>query len=149
MWEVEETAKVSFPVHMEVVGKQRPRVTTRAGYAQAYTPRKTKDAEARIVMEFIRRFGKSYAGHTGPVALDVVSTRPLAKSNPKRFEGISDCSKPDIDNVLKLVMDALEGVAYKNDAQVIRCSAIKRPRPAHGKKPFIYVCVHYYEEKEG
>ena len=143
-WEVREKERLSFPVRMEVIGKQRPRVTMRGGHAQAYTPKKTRMAEAEIAKEFIRRFG-SKGGFSGPVAIDVVATRPLCKSNPKWMQGIQDAGKPDIDNVLKLVMDALEGVAYKNDAQVVRCSAAKRPRPAYGARPYIYVRVTYYE----
>ena len=33
--------------------------------------------------------------------------------------------KPDIDNVLKVVLDALNGVAYKDDSRVVAVSARK------------------------
>ena len=49
--------------------------------------------------------------------------------------------KPDIDNVVKLVMDALNGVAYDDDKQVVRQYAEKRYTDG---EPYIAVRVSPY-----
>lgn len=48
----------------------------------------------------------------------ISTTRPLAKSNPKYWEGRADLGKPDWDNLGKLACDALNGIAFKDDSQV-------------------------------
>lgn len=47
---------------------------------------------------------------------------------PKRIERERDTTKPDIDNVLKAVLDALNGVAYKDDSQVVEVRVVKHDR---------------------
>jgi Holliday junction resolvase RusA-like endonuclease len=34
--------------------------------------------------------------------------------------------KPDIDNYLKIILDSLNGIVYKDDAQVCKCTVSKR-----------------------
>lgn len=36
------------------------------------------------------------------------------------------CKKPDIDNVIKIILDALNGIAYKDDCQVVEVIAVKK-----------------------
>lgn len=58
----------------------------------------------------------------GPVAMEVVASwvAPPSWSNKKRAETLWYSSRPDIDNVVKIVADALKGVAYLDDAQIVR-----------------------------
>lgn len=127
----------------EVVGKGRPRFT-RLG--RTYTPSKTAIAE-RIVREgFVRAAGRSYEDFTGPVSISVKATRELARSNPKFWAGRSDMMKPDLDNVLKLVLDALNGVAYHDDSQVIFITASKGNRTPNGTGNKLHITVRYYNE---
>lgn len=65
---------------------------------------------------------------SGPVAVEVVSQRQLPKSKPKRVESEPDCFKPDADNVMKLVLDALNTFAWNDDSQVVDAHARKLPR---------------------
>ena len=62
----------------------------------------------------------------GPVALSVYIHRAIPKSASKKRKALLDttwCSaKPDIDNVFKSVMDALNGIAWNDDTQVARIS---------------------------
>ena len=39
---------------------------------------------------------------------------------------IKKCSKPDVDNLAKTVCDALNGIAWLDDSQIVRMSAVKR-----------------------
>ena len=136
-------ATVELP---RIVGKARPRFTK---VGRAYTPKDTKRAETAIARAWDRAHGKGLAGFDGVVWVDITVHRPLARSNPKGWEGRQDLSKPDCDNVAKLVCDALNGHAFKDDQQVTRLHVDKAPRPAHGTKPAIAITVTYWrEEKE-
>lgn len=105
----------------EVLGKPRPRVTRHG----AYTPRKFADYEERIAAEFRKQLSKPLEG---AVSLKVTVQRRLPKSRPKKTASEPDTFRPDLDNVLKLVMDALNGVAYLDDNQVTLIQAEKLPR---------------------
>lgn len=130
-----------------VVGKGRPRVDGRSG--RMYTPAATSSAERELRDAWVAVNGMAMAGWEGPVAVRVAYVRPLAKSNPKRWLGRADTSRPDLDNVAKLALDALNGVAFADDRQVVRLEAEKLPRIPYGCGPRIDVEVAYYEEHDG
>lgn len=90
------------------VAKGRPRVY----HGHAITPRKTVNAEERLFAEFRRKYPNAKP-LTGPV-------RIRAEFWMRRR------GKPDIDNLLKTILDALNAVAYMDDAQVIELHAAKR-----------------------
>lgn len=113
------------------VAQSRPRLTTRGGRPHAY-----EDARSRVYKDFVRECAfDQYRGEplSGPVALGVEELRVVPKSWPaSRREAAllgHDSEwpgKPDIDNVVKAIMDALTGVAWADDAQVVRLDASKR-----------------------
>ena len=144
-WELEKTGEATIFLHLEkIVGKQRPRMT-KGGHV--YTPKETEDAEKLIRGEWLKQHGTKHASHDGPVYLDVTTRRELAKSNPKRNAGKSDTGKPDFDNVLKLVCDALNGITYQDDKQIVCSNVLKLPRLPHGEGNRMMVTVQYYEDR--
>lgn len=111
-----------------VKAKQRPRMTK---YGKVYTPKTTHDAETAIAAEYkracLRDIGYVPKPWLASVKLQVDTFRPLPKS--REYLGAeADVIKPDGDNILKLVGDALNGVAYKDDSQVIQATITKHPR---------------------
>lgn len=108
------------------VPKARPRVYGR----HAVTPQRTLDAEHRLRDEYIRQNGPCRP-FTGKVLVDCVFYAPVPKSWPKAkrqqaLEGkLAYTSRPDIDNLVKLVLDVLNGTAYEDDAQITGLSAQK------------------------
>lgn len=130
----------------EVVGKQRPRATMRGGHARVYTPRKTRVFEELVRKAWCEQVGEEWAEFDGSVTVTVSVARELAKSNPKRWAGRQDIWKPDVDNVLKAVLDALNGLAYSDDAHITREMAEKAPRTPHGSGNQISIHCIYYEE---
>lgn len=119
-----------FAVHIpgQPVGKQRPRVL-RTG--RAYTPAKTVNYEAHI-RECAKDAGLPVEPLDGPLALhlDIALTIPKSWSKRKRESaaqgGIVPTGKPDIDNIAKCLGDALNGVLWADDAQIVSLSATKR-----------------------
>ena len=131
----------------EVVGKQRPRATARGGHARVYTPRKTRVFEERIRKAWSEQVGDRWAAFAGPVEVMVFVTRELAKSNPKWWAGREDLRKPDLDNVLKAVLDALNGLAYADDRTITCETARKMTRTPHGSGNQVVIqCIYYSEE---
>lgn len=62
------------------------------------------------------------------VAIDIDICRELPQSVPRRVVHEPDLHKPDVDNVAKLVLDSLSGVAYEDDVQVEHLSVHKLHR---------------------
>lgn len=130
----------------EIVGKQRPRATVRGGRARMYTPSKTRVFEEVIRKAWKEQVGTEWASFRGSVTVCVSMTRELSKSNPKKWEGRQDTKKPDVDNVLKAVLDALNGLAYADDCTITRETAEKMPRTPHGSGNQISIHCIYYDE---
>lgn len=122
-----------------VRGKGRVRFVRATG--RTYTPDKTAEAMALIRAEW----GDRPAAPKGtPVAVTIVTTRPLPASRPKRVAWEADTTKPDADNIAKLVLDALNGIAYEDDAQVNGLCVFKQDRQ-RGQRPCTRVHVSWEE----
>ncbi|NGM17745.1 RusA family crossover junction endodeoxyribonuclease [Eggerthellaceae bacterium zg-893] len=111
-----------------VVGAMRPRMDTRGGRPHMHTAGVHQKAMDAIAGRYEAARGTIRAGFKGPVAVSLVSHRRVPKSWPARRRGEQDTMKPDADNVLKLVADALSGVAYADDRQIVAAQAFKAPR---------------------
>lgn len=108
-------------------GKARARVT-RAG--RAFTPAETRNREAFVKMLAVAEM----AGRPpidGPCELVMRSVSEVPASWPKKRQAaalvgeVAPTSKPDLDNQIKLITDALNGVVYRDDAQLVRITAEK------------------------
>lgn len=126
----------------EVIGKGRAR-STKSGHH--YTPEKTRKAEAEIAWLYKAQRKRDMSATVCGVGISIEVTRELARSNPKSRIGELDTSKPDVDNVCKLVCDALNGIAYADDSQVIEICARKARRTAHGTGNSIGIELRYYK----
>lgn len=118
-------SSVSFEVLGKVRGKGRPRFT-RSG--RPYTPKATRDYEVAIRKAFENAHGRPPEPFSGPISVCIMTYRQLPKSTPKSVISEPDMHKPDIDNVAKIVLDALNGVAWWDDAQVVSLTASKLDR---------------------
>jgi len=118
---------ISFIVAGVPVAKAR----ARAGRHGFYTPAKTKEAEKRVAKEARRMMaGKEPTGAPLSIDLEFYFEPPKSWSKAKRSDAIArrthKTSKPDVDNLAKLVKDALNGIVWVDDAQVISAYLTKR-----------------------
>ena len=118
------TFMVTFKLDADPVGKQRARYARRGNFVQTYTPDKTRNYEALLKEAAIEAMGSSEPLET-PVSLYLYIRVPIPKSFSKKR--VQDClngseqpmKKPDSSNVLKSVEDAMNGVVYIDDCQII------------------------------
>lgn len=126
--------KIQFTVPGRPVGKGRPRFSTRGGFVKTYTPEKTASFENLVKLAFQQAAPEGFVPFGKDTALEMVITArftpPESASKKKReamlMGDIRPTKVPDVDNVVKCVMDALHDVAYVNDASVVNVIAEKR-----------------------
>lgn len=110
-------------------GKDRPRFS-KDGHT--YTTRKTKEYEDLIKYIFrIEKHGKMIPeGRRIAVTISanfkIPSSDNKAEAEKKR-RGITQATiKPDVDNIAKIVLDALNGIAYRDDSEVVELHVYKQ-----------------------
>lgn len=107
---------IQFTVLGEPYGKGRPRFNRFTG--TAHTPEKTESREALVGYEYRRQCGSFRFPDTAMLDMRILAYYSVPKSDSKatraaKLEGfIRPTKKPDMDNVVKLVADALNQVAY-------------------------------------
>ena len=110
--------ETAFCIYGKPEGKARPRVTIHG----TYTPKKTKQYEQTVQVEYKRQSGVYFDNK--PLQVEITANFPIPKSTPKnqRIEmlagHIRPTKKPDCDNIAKAILDALNGQAYRDDAQI-------------------------------
>ncbi|MFC4305766.1 RusA family crossover junction endodeoxyribonuclease [Cohnella boryungensis] len=121
---------IEFTVFGEPVAQGRPRASTKSGFVRMYDPAKSRDYK-----DYVRLAAAEYAPAKlleGPLAVMVIAYRSIPKSFSRRKATAAEAgeiyptSKPDADNYLKGVKDALKGVMWVDDSQVVDAYARKR-----------------------
>ena len=111
------------------VGKGRPRFAKRGGHVQAYTPEKTVEYEDRLKAAWVETHGNFGFPEKVPLCMVVLAyvkpAESLSKKRRQALLGTPCLKKPDADNIAKIVMDGLQGVAFPDDAAVYCVSSTK------------------------
>lgn len=119
-------------INGEPVGKGRPRFTRKG---RCYTPKTTLLAEQSAKAAGVRQYHRPPL--TGALAVEMLAISPIPKSwSLKRQvaarEGVvRPDRKPDFDNLVKLYCDALNGILWEDDKQIVdgRCIKVYGERP--------------------
>lgn len=126
-----------FTVYGKPQGKARPRFT-RTGHA--YTPDSTREYEDMVRMAYIAAEGHKIPAGV-PVSVDITAWYAIPKSAPKKLRErmasgeFVPLTRPDVDNCLKVVLDALNGLAWHDDAQITQATV----RKVYGISPMVRV----------
>lgn len=111
------------------VAQARPRAfKTPQGHIRLYDPATCKDWKRTVLVQVLKR--KPPAPVEGPLRMDLVFDLPRPKSAPRRVQ--HPTTRPDLDNLLKAIKDALRGVVYRDDSQIVALTATKKYGPAPG-----------------
>ena len=122
---------IAFVVPGVPVGKGRPRFAKRGAYVTTYTPEKTASYEnlVKVKAEEAMAGRPAFEGAVS-VVIWLYVTPPASWSQKKQREALDGrifpTSKPDIDNVLKGIMDACNEIVFKDDKQAVDVRVVKR-----------------------
>ena len=134
--------KREFTFRVEFDGKPPGEQRARTAKGFFYTPPQTKKARKKIVIA-AKAAGVEMIERGSPVAVEIYAYFPLLKSfsMKKRIAAINGLLypvvKPDVDNILVLVLNALNKVAWYDDAQVV--SVIKKKLYGHQGRLFVKI----------
>ena len=110
--------KYILEIKDKAIGKARPRFTKWGG---TYTPDKTRNYETMIGLKFKEKY-KTEPSERPIKALIVFTFEPPKSLSKRKREQLLlteyYIKKPDIDNTVKAIFDGLNGIAYKDDAQI-------------------------------
>ena len=115
---------IHFSVPGKPQGKARARVfyNKNIGRVQAITPDNTLNYENLIKVMFLNQKPANFKLITDPCSVYVTALFQKAKSNKM----IEPTIKPDSDNIIKCVLDAMNGIVYKDDKQVTEVKLTKQ-----------------------
>ncbi len=127
-----------FKIPGMVQAKQRPRLSK----GRVYTPQATVNYEG-----YVKWCYSDYANQIGwtpienAIRAEIEVFMPVPKSDSKKKKELKlsgkmrPTVKPDTDNIAKSVLDALNGVAYHDDKQIVECEVKK----FYSEEPCVYV----------
>lgn len=124
---------ISFVVKGIPIPKARARVVIRGKFPSAYTPKPSKDYEKLVSITAKSAMNKAGLQMTKmPCKIELNFLLPIAASTSKKKTElmnrgeIKHTKKPDLDNLVKQVCDALNDVVWEDDSQVVEMIAYKR-----------------------
>ena len=124
------TFAMTFTLEGTPTGKGRPKFARRGKFVSTYTPLKTKNYEDRIREVAREAMGSSEPLDT-PISACFYITMPVPASYSKKAKtacllGVTrPTKKPDVDNIIKAFLDAMNGIVYLDDCQVVDLHAKK------------------------
>jgi len=124
-------------IFLTVPGHPQGKLRARWSPHGTYTPTKTVNYETYIKEIFVISY-PNFIPLEGALRMQLTAWLMFPKSTSKKKQKLMEEriirpeKKPDHDNIVKITSDALEGLAYKNDSQIVTCIFYKyysvRPR---------------------
>lgn len=130
---------IRFEIPGEAQAQMRPRATTINGQVRMYDHKKSRNYKS-----YVQEVAAPHMPDKpieGPIEMKVTVYKGLLKSfnKKKRQEALDGIllptSRPDADNLAKSFMDALNGMAYKDDSQIVTLIAEKR----YAEEPYVFI----------
>lgn len=132
-----------FEIPGPVTGKGRPRINTYT--CRAYTPNKTKEYEELAKQYFVLKYPR-HIPIEGRVKVSIIAYFKIPKGTNKKNKelmlsgNISPTKKPDIDNIEKIILDAMNSLAFKDDNQITKLEIEK----VYSEEEKVYVKIEEY-----
>ncbi|MBC9783526.1 RusA family crossover junction endodeoxyribonuclease [Heliobacterium chlorum] len=136
---------IHFTVYGEAVAQGRPRATTLGGHVKMFDPEKS--ANYKTYVRLVAQEHRPQHLLTCPLKVQVDIYKAMPKSLPVYKREAAErgeywpTTKPDVDNVVKGVMDALTQVIWLDDTQVVELTV----RKFYGD-PRVEICIETLPE---
>ena len=132
-----------FEVPGKVIGKGRQKLNSYTGVV--YTPTKTKDYESLVEQYFLLKYPR-FKILEGRIKVSIIAYFSIPKATKKSDinemldNNISPTKKPDIDNIVKAVLDSMNKFAFKDDNQITKLEVEKK----YSLEDKVYVKIEEY-----
>lgn len=132
-----------FEVPGKVIGKGRPRLNSYTGVV--YTPTRTKDYESLVEQYFLLKYPR-FKALEGRIKVSIIAYFSIPKTTKKADikemleNNISPTKKPDIDNIVKAILDSMNKFAFKDDNQITKLEVEKK----YAIEDKVYVKIEEY-----
>lgn len=133
--------RINFTIMGEPKGKGRPRFCRNTGHA--ITPKDTVNYETLVKMEYTQACGEQMFPDDAMLDMRIKAYYSIPKSASKKRHAamlsgdIRPTKKPDMDNVIKIIADSLNKIAYRDDTQIVDCQV----RKFYSEKPRVEVMI--------
>lgn len=131
--------KIEFRIPGKVIGKGRPHFVKKTGVA--ITPQQTRSYES-LIRDVVLPLMDGQKPWEGCVKAYIVAYYKVPKSWSKKDKELASTQKippgkPDVDNVVKILLDSLNRWLYHDDKQVCDCHIMK----VWSEEDGLYVCM--------
>ena len=147
------TQTLLFRVNGEPKGKARPRFTRKG---RTYTPSETKRYEQTIKDAALKAaMVQGWVKSDVPLVLHIGAWFAIPKSWSKKkreqaeIGNLYPTTKPDADNIAKVICDAPNDIAYNDDKQIVQCVIRKRYCRSKHDYPHVTVFIEHMPTWEG
>ena len=154
--EVVLVADLVFSVPGEPCGQGRPLFSTKNNITRAIDRPKSRNYKAfvkEIAAGAIKKCGWMYTELPIYVEICAFMAVPSSYSKKRKNECYTwqehPCKKPDIDNIFKIITDALSGIAYKDDKQITDVHMFKRYVSSPTDGPSVRITVRLAPMEKG
>ena len=140
---------VKFTVLGEPKGKGRPRFMPNTG--RAVTPKDTVVYENLVRMEYMAQCHDYRFPDGAMLDMRIIAYYGIPKSQTKKNKELMKrrllrpIKKPDMDNVVKIIADSLNQVAYRDDTQIVDCQC----RKFYSENPRVEVIIKEVKTDDG
>lgn len=143
--EFSESKTIEITIPGKPFAKQRPRASRRGRFMTMYTPQETINYENLVKYSYYEQNGSEKL--EGPLSCELIGIYPIPNSISKKKKSmmlsntIKHTKKPDCDNMAKICLDALNGIAYDDDSQICSLNVSKR----YGISPCVKILLKELE----
>lgn len=115
-------------IQLSIPGNPKSQLRPRLGKKGVYNPSKQHKVAAQWSLAI--QYSEEPLEEPLEILLEFYFSAPASSSKKKQnqmYNGdIPHTKKPDIDNLIKLTLDAMNGIVFKDDSLVVKISAVKR-----------------------
>lgn len=149
-------ADLTFRVPGDPCGQGRPFFSTKDNITRAIDRPKSRNYKAfvkEIAAGAIKKCGWMYTEL--PIYIEICAFMGVPSSYSKKRKNECytwqehPCKKPDIDNIFKIITDALSGIAYKDDKQITDVHMFKRYVSGPTDGPSVRITVRLAPMRKG
>ena len=140
---------ITFTVAGEPFGKKRPRASSFGGHARIHNDPENERYELKVINAYKQQIGDKQFDQEETLSVRIHAWYGIPKSFSKKKQALAlanklrPTKKPDLDNIAKSVLDALNHIAYYDDSQVVTLHVSKW----YSGDPRVTVTLYAYDEQ--